>query len=246
MTIVHRTILTGLLATVVAMNSAVADEPLPAPLELRYVLRYGTITVGNVHKTLMREANGQYRHRSHSVPKGMARWFTEVEWFEEGQFEIVDGKIRPLRFLEYRVGADRSHRHEAVFDWQERVVRYASGARASLPVGAQDQGSLVFALMLHPPAPGTEPEVAMSTGKKLSSYRYTDRGAQTLETAFGPLKTRVIERITRKPNEEGFRIWLATDHRNLPVRITTTKRGQETAVELEAMTGAITIPRRSH
>ncbi|MCK7497380.1 MAG: hypothetical protein MZW92_46235 [Comamonadaceae bacterium] len=73
--------------------AAPAAEPprLPDRLELRYALRYDTLTVGHVTKTLARQPDGTYLHRSHSVPEGMARWFTSVEWHEEGRFEVVDG-----------------------------------------------------------------------------------------------------------------------------------------------------------
>jgi hypothetical protein len=219
-----------------------AGEALPAPLELHYTLRYGGLTVGQVTKTLTRDADGRYRHRSRSVPMGMARWFTQVEWFEEGQFEIAQGRIRPLRFLEYRVGADKPHRHEAVFDWKDRLIRYASGSRVALPADTQDQGSLVFAFMLHPPTAGKSQDLHVSTGKKLRSYQYIESGQETINTALGPLKTRIIERIIGKPGDEGFRIWLATEHQNLPVRIATRQRGEDTVLDLDSAQGLPGLP----
>ncbi|MDH4134284.1 MAG: DUF3108 domain-containing protein, partial [Gammaproteobacteria bacterium] len=105
----------------------VASEPLPATLELHYRLRYNGLVIGHVTKTLTREADSRYRHRSHSRPEGMARLFTTVEWYEEGRFEIVKGEVRPLEFLEYRVGADKPHRHSATFDWKSLKIQYAHG-----------------------------------------------------------------------------------------------------------------------
>lgn len=236
----------GMLLATAAGGVATADPVLPAPLEIHYSLHYGALTVGQVIKTLRRGADGSYEYHSRSRPEGMARWFTHVEWLEEGRFEIVDDRVRPLRFLEYRVGADKSHRHEAIFDWSAGKIRYSTGAVADLTANIQDQGSFPFALMLHPPASDRAETIALSGGKKLSTYTYHDAGAQTLTIAIGQFKTRLVERVTRDKNDEGFRVWLATEYHNLPIRIATTKRGQNTVLELDSVTGALTLPAAGH
>ena len=162
--------------------------------------------------------------------------FTSVEWFEEGQFEIVQGQVRPISFLEYRVGADKPHRHGARFDWKSQKINYSRGGSIALPPGTQDQGSLLYAFMLHPPVTGAEQALHVSTGKKLRVYRYVHAGNETLKTALGSLKTSVIEQRATDPDSDGLRVWLATERGNLPVRITTHKRGQETTLELESVT----------
>ena len=218
--------------------AALAAEParLPDNLELRYALRYGALTVGHVTKTLVRQPDGTFLHRSLSVPEGMARWFTSVEWHDEGRFEVVDGTVRPLRFLEYRTGADKAHRHEATFDWASHIIHYAGWPDARLPVGTQDQGSLLYAFMLNPPAPGSRPDIHLSTGKKLRRYRYAYVGTETVKTALGELRASVIERVPAEgKDEERFRVWLALDRNHLPVRIATEKRGQDTVLDIESV-----------
>lgn len=232
----------GMLLAFAASGATAADPPLPAPLEIHYHLHYGALTVGRVVKSLTRDGDGTYQQHSRSRPEGMARWFTKVEWLEEGRFEISNGRIRPLRFLEYRIGADKSHRHEAIFDWPAGQIRYDRGAVANLTANTQDQGSMLYALMLHPPTSDRAETIAISGGKKLNTYAYRDAGAQALTIGIGQFKTRVIERVTRDKNDEGFRVWLATDYRNLPIRIATTKRGQDTVLELESVSGALTLP----
>jgi hypothetical protein len=220
-----------------------AGAPLPAPLELRYVLHYGALTAGQVTKTLKASSDGSYEHHTRSRPEGMARLFTQVEWIEEGRFDVVDGRVRPLRFLEYRIGADRSHRQEAVFDWAAHQIHYATGAVAAIVANTQDQGSLFFSLMLNPPTSPRPQPIAISGGKKLKTYEYRDAGQETLKTAFGALRTRIVERVGRGKKDEVFRVWLATDHHNLPVRLSTLARGEDAVLDLEAATGAITLAR---
>ena len=225
------------LGPVSAAPPTAAPAALRAPLELTYTLRYGGLEVGRVVKTLKRSATGTHELRSHSKPLGAAKMFTSVQWYEEGEFEIVQDRVRPLSFLEYRVGADKPHRHSARFDWKAQKINYAHGASLALPPDTQDQGSLLFAFMLHPPAAGREQTIHVSSGKKLRVYRYKHAGSETLKTALGTLKTTRIERLTSGPDNESFRIWLAPERANIPVRITTQKRGQETTLELESATG---------
>ena len=226
-----------LAATAIVPVQAAEPPALPASLELNYVLRYGDMTVGRVIKTLTRATDGSYRHRSRSRPLGAAKMFTSVEWFEEGQFEVVQGKVRPLSFLEYRVGADKPHRHSARFDWKAQKIFYENWPTTPLPPGTQDQGSILFALMLNPPVPGTKQTIHISSGKKLRVYHYKHVGTETLKTTLGSIKTTVIERPPLNKDGESFRVWLATERGNLPVRITTQKRGQDISLELESASG---------
>jgi len=228
------------LILVLTASAAHAAEPaLPAPLELKYILRYGGIEVGHATRTLVRESDGTYTHRSRSVPEGPMRIFTKVEWFEEGRFEIVSGKVRPLNFLEYRVGADKPHRHSATFDWSSRKIHYAGWPDAPLAPGTQDQGSIVYAWMLNPPAGGSEQRLFVSTGKKLREYRYLEVGSENIKTIYGTIRTRIIERrpLAKDKDQEVFRVWLAPDRHNVPVRISTQTRGQDTILELVAVSG---------
>jgi hypothetical protein len=230
---------TFLLLTVTTLVSAPAAEPpgLPASLELHYSLRYGALLVGRTVKTLTRKADGSYQHGSRSTPLGMATMFTSVEWFEEGRFELVQGKVRPLSFLEYRVGADKSHRHSARFDWKTRKIFYEGWPTVALPDDTQDQGSILFELMLNPPTPGTAQTIHISSGKKLRTYHYKHAGTEMLKTVLGNVKTTVIVRPALDKSDERFRIWLASERGNLPVRVATEKRGQETVLELESVRG---------
>lgn len=110
-----------------------------------------------------------------------------------------------------------------------------------LPAGTQDQGSLLYAFMMHPPTAGKSQTLQLSSGKKLRRYQYADAGQEQLKTAMGPIRTRIIDRVVKDPGEDGFRVWLATDFHNLPVRIETRKRNQVTALELESVQGALTF-----
>ena len=91
--------------------------------------------------------------------------------------------------------------------------------------------------MLNPPAPGSQQTTPISSGKKLRVYHYRHAGTETLKTILGTIKTIVVERPPSKQGGESLRVWLAADRNNLPVRISTLQRGQETVLELESVKG---------
>jgi hypothetical protein len=223
-----------------ALAAPAAEPTLPAPLELRYRLTYGGMTTGRATITVKREADGTYKRVSRSRPEGMARMFTTVEWVDESHFEIFKGQVRPLSFLEYRIGADRSHRQFASFDWKANVVRYEFGKQTlPLPAGTQDMGSLLLAWMLSPPPAGPAQRLHLSSGKKLREVQYRRLGTETTETDYGTLSTLILERqpLPGDKDQESFKVWLAPVHQNLPVRMSTRQRGQDTVLHLESVSG---------
>lgn len=227
-------------SAVPAVATETLPPPLPANLHLAYTLTTGGVTIGTSYRDLTRNPDGSYSHRSHSVPKGLARLFTRVEWFEEGRFEIHAGRVRPLNFLQYRVGADKPHRHGAVFDWTQQTIRYENGSTDPLTAGTQDQGSVVYAMMLDPPKTGENGELMIASGKKRAPNTYRLLRTETLKTSLGPLATRVVQWST--PGNQGddprrVTVWLATDRANIPVKLVTTEDGRDAVLTLTSVSG---------
>ena len=210
-----------------------ASADLPDRLELNYSMLYGNLTAGTSSRTLERQADGSYRHVLHTTPKGMARMFTKAEWFEEGRFRIVENQVRPLSYLKYRVGASKSHRHSAEFDWEKQQIRYSNGNNLPLPPATQDQGSLLFALMLNPPTGTQTHSVNLSSGKKLAAYDYRYVRSEDVDTPAGRFKSIVVQWSPHAPSDDSERVtaWLASDKNHIPVKLVT-QEGNKTATML--------------
>jgi len=235
---------TAMLMVVATSAGAVT---LPEQLELRYKLYYGKIHAGRTVKTLTREPGGEYFHRTWTQPEGLARMFTSTEWFEEGYFRVQDGAVRPMRFLKYRVGSSKPHRHGAEFDWTRGRIRFLSGREEPLTPDTLDEGSVLFAFMLRPPPESGERAVTITNGKKLLRYRYVAAGSETLETPLGPLRTRILKRLPESKagdGQEDLTLWLAPEHGNIPVRIRALEGGREATMVLEAVQGPV-IPKKT-
>lgn len=228
-----KTRLLTLLALAGAMLAAPASAGLPDKLELNYSLLYGNLTAGASTRTLERQADGSYRHALHTTPKGMARMFTKVQWFEEGRFHIVENQVRPLSYLQYRVGASKSHRHSVEFDWGKQQIRYSNGNNLPLPPATQDQSSLLFALMLNPPTDTQTHSVNLSSGKKLTAYDYRYVRSEDVDTPAGRFKSIVVQWSPHAPSDDSERVtaWLASDKNHIPVKVVT-QDGNKTATML--------------
>ena len=219
--------------------ASMAATTLPDSLEMVYTLKYGGMIAGNSTRHLERQSDGSYRYSLHTIPAGMARTFTRVQWFEEGTFRVVKNQVRPLTYLKYRKGSSKDHRHGASVDWEQAQILYSSGTTTALPEHYQDQGSLVFALMLNPPTDAQVHSVQLNNGKKLSTYDYRFLRQEEIDTPLGRYKTLVIQWAPHGAGEDSdiFTAWLAKDHGHVPVKIVTQERNKTVTLQLQSMKG---------
>ena len=218
---------------------SLADNSLPERLELVYDLKYGSLTVGRSTRTLTRQSDGSYRHTLHTRPLGMARVLTRTEWFEEGSFRIHLGEVQPLDYLIYRTGASKPHRHSVTFDYDKNQIRYASGITLPLPAHVQDQGSILYALMLRPPGNTRLQDLPLSSAKKLRKYQHRYLRTEEIETRLGRFTALVIEWApqVRTAEDEVFTAWLAVDKGHVPVKIVTQENDRTATMVLESLSG---------
>ena len=224
--------------------TSLAATALPDSLEMVYTLKYGGMIAGNSTRHLERQSDGSYRYSLHTIPVGIARAFTHVEWFEEGTFRVVKNQVRPLTYLKYRKGAGKDHRHSASVNWDRAQILYSSGATIALPAHYQDQGSLVFALMLDPPTDTQVHSIQLNNGKKLSTYEYRFLRREDIDTPLGHYKTLVIQWSPRDPgkNNDMFTAWLAIDHGYVPVKIVTQEKNKTVILQLQSIKGPAPVP----
>jgi hypothetical protein len=67
-------------------------------------------------------------------------------------------------------------------------------------------------------------ELAMTNGRKLDHYLYTVQAGVEIETRLGRTTTLHLVKQHR-PDESGIEIWLAPQHRYLPVRLLVLEKG---------------------
>jgi hypothetical protein len=202
-----------------ALPGAAAAPPPPQSVSASYnVLRNGG-HVGVMHETF--EASGEsYRIVSETHAVGPLALFVPHPLRVTSSGRLTGAGLTP-QLYESRRGDDDPRRIRAEFDWegaQLKVTRSGRNEILPLPPGTQDQLSIMYQFIyLAPDRPQTL-QLSRTTGRRLEQHRYTVRTGVEIETALGPMTTVHLVR-QHQPEESGVEIWLAPQHRYLPVRM---------------------------
>lgn len=164
-----------------------------------------------------------------------------VALFRQAQVvQTSEGKVGPEGLAPEAFGVERNGKPaEGVrFDRAAgRAVLTSKGVvrrEVALATPAQDLISQVYQIGLIGTA--ARVELLIVTGKNVGRYAYEAVGDETIPTRFGELRTWHV-RTPAMPGEQAMELWLAQDHRNLPVRIRFIDRKgevyEQNAVEVE-------------
>ncbi|MCG6871264.1 MAG: DUF3108 domain-containing protein [Gammaproteobacteria bacterium] len=214
-----------LLAAMLTALPQAADAALPAPLDLRYRLSIGGVTLGAVVKHLTREGDF-YRIESRTETSTIGSLLTRDSLTETARFRVVAGSVQPMDYRLIRQGS-KSYDRLVEFDYAASVLRFADGRELELPPGTQDSASVLFALMLHPIQIGGEMVMHITDGKHLRRYEYVIEGREVVETEIGAFEA---VRLSRHHPQKQLvtTLWLAPRLGNLTVKIETSRPGKPT------------------
>lgn len=245
----------GVWALLCSLGSfAASAAELPARLNLEYSFSYEGIELGRASKQLRREADGRYRHSVWVRPTGMARALTSVSWHEEGEFEVRGKEVRPLRFKETRKGDKRAYEHEVVFDYGKGKLKFLGGETVPLVPGTQDQGTIVYEMMLDPLTQPGRRDVTVTNGHEVEPYQLVYVGTETLRTPVGRIDTILIKRLSANQIErerecrakqrteddcplDDFLVWIAPSKQYVAVKLQKRKKQQTMTLVLRAIEG---------
>lgn len=185
----------------------------------------------------------RYRLGSQSESTGLIEMFRPHRYNYLSQGSLSDQGLRPERFIASVKRGSRTEESIAVFDWAEHKVklgRLPQQTTVELPADSQDVVSFMYQLALTPPAPGRI-RFPFTRGSRLEMVSFDVMPAETIETPLGRLRTIPVVQV-RESNNESLAVWLATDYRNLPVRIRFYNRHGE--VSGEQLVGEIKVSDR--
>ncbi len=164
--------------------------------------------------------DGRYIAGSDSESTGLVELFRPHRYRYLSQGSIVADSLRPERFLASIKRGSRSEEAQAVFDWDGRLLRLGrlpQQITLELPAGSQDWVSFMYNLALTPPAPGRI-TLPFTRGSRLDTVSFDVLPAESIETPLGRLLAVPVVQL-RTAGQESMALWLASDYRNLPVRI---------------------------
>jgi hypothetical protein len=225
---------------VVASAAPTFRIPDPPPLpsfprkgNITYLLTMGPdqTPVGRTVQTWEFEGD-QYQLGSQSESTGLIEMFRPHRYNYLSKGTISDQGLRPERFLASVKRGSRTEESLAQFNWDEHSVRLGripQQTTVPLPDGSQDVISFMYQLALSLPAPGRI-RFPFTRGSSLEIASFDVLPHEMIETPLGRLRTVPVVQV-REPGSESLAVWLATDYRNLPVRIRFYNRDGETAGE---------------
>ena len=205
-------------ALLLALPGAAATPSAPHSVSTSYnVLRNGG-HVAVMHETF-EASGGSYRIVSETHAVGLLALFAPHPLRVTSSGRLTGAGLAPQHY-ESKRGDDDPRQIRAEFDWegaQLKVMRSGRNEILPLPPGTQDQLSIMYQFLFLAPDRPQVLELSRTNGRRLEQHRYTVRTGVKLETVLGPMTTVHLVR-QHQPEESGIEIWLAPQHRYLPVR----------------------------
>lgn len=180
-------------------------------------------TVGVAHISYKATENGSYALNSVTEAKGLVSLFIAGKLTQTSEGKVTSKGLQPANFV-YQFGDRADKTQRASFDWQTGKLSLVTSKRTDqvdLPEGTQDLLSFMYQFMFV--APLDQTQLAVTNGKKLRNYSYQFEGEETLQTRIGALRTTHIVK-GGGDGEEKTELWLASDYRNIPVKIRNTDK----------------------
>lgn len=180
-------------------------------------------TVGIAHISYKATQDGAYTLNSVTEAKGLVSLFIAGKLTQTSEGKVTSKGLQPTNFV-YQFGDRADKTQRASFDWQTGKLNMVTSKRSDqvdLPEGTQDLLSFMYQFMFV--APLDQTQLAVTNGKKLRNYSYQFEGEETLQTRIGALRTTHIVK-GGGDGEEKTELWLASDYRNIPVKIRNTDK----------------------
>lgn len=208
-------------------QTAAASEPVAAPVELPWPhqgrIRFSVTRGEGEQTTLVGQSTHTWQHddatyvlQTLTETVGLAAVFRPAKVVQTSEGTLGTEGIVPREFRVERMGkaAERAR-----FDRDAKKVTLFSGERIRrelpLAAGSQDILSQIYQIGLTRTA---RIELMIATGKSYGRHVFETVGEERLATRFGELLTWHLKAVSLA-GEQAMELWLATEYRNLPVRI---------------------------
>ena len=239
----RRAPIVALCIAITAFSAARAADTLqpafPQSFRATFVLNALDVDIATTQWELAPLSNGSYSFSSHSEAIGIAKFFRDERVGERSEWQLSDGRVRPLRYFYSRAGGKRDREVQVEFDWDKARVRNTlNGNSWTMPLANGTLDKLVYVIAMMNDLAGGMREVryAVADGGKTKYYLLKVVGDEQIDTILGPLQTTIVER-SRKDKTRLTRIWCADLFNFLPVRLEHIEDDGTVQVTLTALEG---------
>jgi len=231
-------LLTAVIAAT-ALQAATLDD-----FEATYILRLGSLHIGNATIALQTGTDGSYLYESHSTPTRWVAWLLEDQLYESSLGQLTAAGLRPDKYHYLRNGGDKKREAVLSFNWDEHtVMNEVEGSRwkMDIPPGTIDKLATQLSMMLALQQNKTDVTFKVADGGKLKDYGFKVVGQETLEVAAGKFATVKITKLRKNTRRQTY-VWCAPELNYLPIRIW--QRETDDSVytsELESFSAALRV-----
>jgi hypothetical protein len=203
----------------VSLPGAAALPAAPQSISASYDVLWNGSRIAVMNETF-EARDGVYRIVSESHAVGLLSLFVRQPLRLVSSGRLTASGLQPQQFEGKRGDAD-PRRARAEFDWpagELRLTRDGKTDQLKLPPATQDLLSVMYQFMFLELAKLERFELSMTNGRKLNQHWYTVRAGVEIETPLGRMPTLHLVK-QHQPDESGAEIWIAPQHRHLPVRM---------------------------
>ncbi len=220
------------------LSFSIFAADLPTRIDISFEVTTG-MGQGELNETLrIQKENGalSYHITSEARAIGVFKLVRPGSIVRDSRGIITQQGLRPSRFSDQR---GKKIPSTAIFDWENDflVIQHKNQEKKEvLPIGTLDRLSLLYNYIFTP-LDGEFVDLHVTDGRHLQQVRYSIE-KETLETPIGKLETIVLTKQREENDKMKRKIWFATNHHMLPVRIISTEKD---GLELEKMVTSINL-----
>lgn len=204
----------------ISEQAAAVAAPLYIETEFEVFQGGSKSAVGNARITFNIDKSANYSIKSTIEAQGITALFFQ-NLVQESQGSVTENGLKPS-YYSYRYGNKKSQ--TANFHWDDSTLtmRTEKGEKTEkLETGTQDLLSFMYQFMFAPPLESNA--INVTNGKTLRNYNYRFEGEEIISSKFGALNAIHLIKANAN-NEEKTELWLATDYKNLPIKIRKTEK----------------------
>jgi len=230
----------GVLASILLPIAIYAMEPEIVEFRAEYDGYVGKIPVGTARLSVQRQADGLYTVDSELVPGDILALLDAERSLERSRVRMQGNEIETLETKITKQRRTRIGHISVTFDWANGMAMVEDDAGTTqipLERPMYDPASLLLAIIHDANRGRFARHYTALDGRKVKRYSVSSIGGENVDTDFGELSTQRVERF-RDGSDRSMIFWLAPEMKYLPVRIVTTRDGeQQLRLELRVVEG---------
>jgi hypothetical protein len=211
-----------LAAVVLAYAAPAAVAKVPARVEIKYRVLFGSLSIGEGYDVFEHDGSS-YKLTSESRTSGVAAMLYRLNVTRVSTGTITARGLRPDSYDEIRNG--RSKRRVR-FDWKQGKAELFDGANTEtvdLPENTWDMASFGYSFAFYRPT-SRSMDLFLTDGRRVSPYKFEVLEKERIDTELGPIETIHVKKVQRPDDPRAFDVWLAPERHYAPVRVRFTEK----------------------